>query len=118
MTAAIRTKKMSTGTQLRINLGRPKDFHDWPNSGLPKCDPGGKLHNDGFHIRGTLPKVRSVPLMCSDFPYGRSTVITWVRVPKLTACACAVQYCPTNASTRAPCAAFSPFDPLSRQFQE
>ncbi len=44
--------------------------------------------------------------------------MTWIRVPKLTACACAVQYCPTNASTRAPCTAFSPFDPLSRQFQE
>ena len=38
--------------------------------------------------------------------------MTWVRVPKLAACACAVQYCPTNESIRAPCAAFSPFDPL------
>jgi hypothetical protein len=43
--------------------------------------------------------------------------MTWVRVPKLAAFACAVQYCPTNESIRAPCAAFSPFDPLSRQFQ-
>jgi len=43
--------------------------------------------------------------------------MTWVRVPKLAASACAVQYRPTNASSRAPCCAFSPFDPLSRQFQ-
>ena len=55
--------------------------------------------------------------MHSVCSYGRSTVMTWVRVPKLAACACAVQYCPTNESIWAPCAAFSPFDPLSRQFQ-